>query len=439
MTDPYVDDPSRAFRRGSSRRAYRRSADRELSAFLAGRGRLDLASPAAPRHSVLIILFNQAAFTLRCLRRLAAEPARDFETVIVDNNSSDETASLLERIDGARILRNAENTGFLRAANQAAAEAAGRNLLFLNNDALPFPGAIGRAGARLESDPAIGVVGGRIVTARGRLQEAGPVVWRDAKAVGFGMGRRPDAPRFRVARDVDYVCGAFLLTPRALFQDLGGFDERFAPAYYEEMDYCFRVRAAGRRVVYDPGVRLFHLGFGSASHFFEPLGRMQRNRRKMASVHAGALEGRPAPSAANYVRACTGRKTGPWHLIVADDRAASGKDGTRAAALAGALLDRGCFVTVVTPDDPLGAGAGSFWDPPDSDEGALPRRAWPQFDEAILLGERAGDWLLGALEAGARPGRRFRIRFDADGFPDKAARERLKREFEQRGFPCSAL
>ena len=103
-----------------------------------------------------------------------------------------------------------------------------------------------------------------IILPDGTLQEAGSIVWNDGTCLGYGRGRSPNDPEFMFRRDVDYCSGAFLLTPTALFRRLGGFDERYAPAYYEETDYCVRLWKEGLRVVFEPEAAILHFEFGSA-------------------------------------------------------------------------------------------------------------------------------------------------------------------------------
>jgi glycosyltransferase involved in cell wall biosynthesis len=113
--------------------------------------------------------------------------------------------------------------------------------------------------------PEVGVAGARLIYPDGTLQEAGGIVGRFGEALNWGNGADPDDPRFGHLRDADYVSGAALMIPRALFESLGGFDEEFAPGYYEDTDLCFRVRErAGRRVVVQPLARVVHLEGGTA-------------------------------------------------------------------------------------------------------------------------------------------------------------------------------
>src|SRR5262249_49150232 len=155
-------------------------------------------------------------------------------------------------------IRNSENRNFLLAVNQAALEARGRYLLLLNNDAQLLPGSLRAALDTIESEPGIGAVGGRLILFDGSLQEAGSIIWRDGSCLGYGRGDNPFASSYMFRRDVDYCSGAFLLTPLELWKKLGGFDEAFVPAYYEETDYCVRLWEHGFRVVYEPAAVLMH-------------------------------------------------------------------------------------------------------------------------------------------------------------------------------------
>jgi predicted O-linked N-acetylglucosamine transferase (SPINDLY family)/GT2 family glycosyltransferase/lipoprotein NlpI len=249
-----------------------------------------------PELSVVVVLFNQAGLSLRTLQALADQRGVQFETIVVDNASSDRTSELLARLRGARVIRNLDNVGFLRAARQGAAMARGRYIAFLNSDAILQEGALEAALQALRGDPSIGALGGRVVLTDGRLQEAGNRVFSDGSAGGIGRGEDAFGHAARAARATDYVSGVFLVTPAPLWRMLGGFDEVFAPAYYEDTDYCARVWQAGFRVVYAPAVLLEHLEWGSATGDSATL-LMERNREVFCARHAAWLQHQPGPQA----------------------------------------------------------------------------------------------------------------------------------------------
>lgn len=216
---------------------------------------------ADPVVSVIIPVHNKFAVTYDCLKSIhAALPERDFEIIIVDDNSSDETLLASLVLHGAvRVLRNKGNLGFVLTCNAGAAAARGQYLLFLNNDTLVKPGWLDALVDTFEQIPNIGIAGSRLLFPDGTLQEAGGIIWRLGDGWNWGRGRDPADPAFSYLRDADWVSGAALMIGRALFNDLDGFDALYVPAYYEDTDLAFRVRARGMRVVVQPASEVVHL------------------------------------------------------------------------------------------------------------------------------------------------------------------------------------
>jgi GT2 family glycosyltransferase/glycosyltransferase involved in cell wall biosynthesis len=207
----------------------------------------------SPRITIIIPAFNNIDVTLRALASLlACDVDIPIQVVVADDASTDGTIEILARLPGVEIVRNGRNRGFVDGCNRGAALARAWSILFLNNDTELAPGALRTLEARLASDDSVGIVGSKLVYPDGRLQEAGGIIWSDAGGWNFGRLDRPDRPQYNFARDVDYVSGASLLVRTDLFRELGGFDERFAPGYYEDADLCFAVRQRGFRVVYEP-------------------------------------------------------------------------------------------------------------------------------------------------------------------------------------------
>lgn len=263
----------------------------------------------APRVSIVIPVYNQAVHTLACLRALAGHPpAAACEILVVDDGSSDETATWMPQIAGLRYHRRAANGGFIAACNDGAARARGDYLVFLNNDTLPQPGWLDALLATFEARPLAGLAGAQLVYPDGRLQEAGGVVFGDGSAWNYGRFESPDDPRYACVRDADYCSGAAIMVPTALFREVGGFDTRYAPAYYEDTDLAFAIRARGRRVLYQPASRVVHLegatagtDTGSGTKAYQV-----RNQAVFAQKWADALVRQPnagmPPSAGSVVR-----------------------------------------------------------------------------------------------------------------------------------------
>src|ERR1019366_3672071 len=191
----------------------------------------------SPAVSIILVFYNKAHLSLLCLDSILENADVSYEVVIVNNRSSDETNSLLERVGGATIINNTANLGFGDACMQAAEQARGEYLGFLNNDALLQPHALSSALASFREGSKVGVVGGKILLANGSLQEAGSMIWFDGSALGYGRGDDPNLPQYEFRRPVDYCSGVFWVTTQSLFRQLGGFNRIFSPAYYEGTDY----------------------------------------------------------------------------------------------------------------------------------------------------------------------------------------------------------
>jgi GT2 family glycosyltransferase/glycosyltransferase involved in cell wall biosynthesis len=215
----------------------------------------------SPLVSVIIPVYNKFRTTYNCLKSIIEQlPKASFEIIIADDCSHDETlfAGFL-LAGGVRFVRNAKNQGFVRTCNAGAALARGKYLLFLNNDTLVRANWLDELVATFDAVPNVGIVGSKLLFEDGLLQEVGGVIWRLGDGWNWGRGGDPNDPRYCFLRDSDYVSGAALMIERELFEQLRGFDEHFLPAYYEDADLCFRVRATGKRVVVQPASEIVHL------------------------------------------------------------------------------------------------------------------------------------------------------------------------------------
>jgi len=259
-----------------------------------------------PSASIVIPVHNEAAFTDACLAQLVATLPRHFasEIIVVDDASTDDTAALLARWAAAdprvRVLHNAQNLGFLHSSNRGAAMAGGEVLVFLNNDTLPQPGWLPALLRVFRDQPDAGAVGGKLLYPNGTLQEAGGVIFADGSGCNFGKhDLAVDAPLYNYLREVDYCSGALLATRRALFERLGGFDPHFAPAYYEDTDYCFAVRAAGLRVYYQPESVVVHVEGGTSGTDLEAGAKRYQvvNHAKFVEKWRVVLRHQPPPPA----------------------------------------------------------------------------------------------------------------------------------------------
>ena len=220
---------------------------------------INLKMPDAPDVSIVIPVYGQCEVTLHCLKSLdAIADGRAFEVIVVDDASTDESPAVLSALPGIRYVRNEKNLGFLASCNRGAAQARGRYILLLNNDTRVQDGAIDALADTFDTHADIGLVGAKLYFDDGSLQEAGGIVFADGSALNYGRGDDPRKPEYNYVRDADYCSGAAIMLPRGLWRELGGFDDYYVRAYYEDTDLAMRVREAGYRVLYQPFARVVH-------------------------------------------------------------------------------------------------------------------------------------------------------------------------------------
>ncbi len=314
-----------------------RSEAEILRKVLAGEAEiLPTAEPApaedAPLCSLVIPVFNKVEYTQQCVDQLRkSTPNGLYELIFIDNASSDGTPDYLAGLTGrVRLITNPDNRGFVDACNQGAALARGRYLVFLNNDTAPLPGWLEALVGMAEGDPTVGAAGAQLVYPDGRLQEAGGLIFSDGSGWNFGRFADPLEPTYLVPAEVDYCSGAALLVRREIFERLGGFDRRYAPAYYEDTDLCFGIRSLGYKVMYCPSSTVLHFeGITAGTDLSSGFKRYQAiNREKFVAKWAAELARQdPPPSVTGHPPATADRrrlaaraaKSGPApHILIVD-------------------------------------------------------------------------------------------------------------------------
>jgi GT2 family glycosyltransferase len=225
---------------------------------------------ALPDLSIVIVSWNVRELLRGCLRSLEPTPGFALETIVVDAGSSDGSAEMVAReFPQARLIARAENLGYSRGNNLGLAAAGGRYLLVLNPDTAAEAGALAALAAYADEHPRAGILGPQLLNADGTPQSSRRRFPTLATAVFESTWLQRSAPS-RVldryyARDlpqgaaceVDWLTGACLLIRRAVYEQIGGFDEGFF-MYSEELDYCRRARAAGWQVAHVPAARVYH-------------------------------------------------------------------------------------------------------------------------------------------------------------------------------------
>jgi GT2 family glycosyltransferase len=212
-----------------------------------------------PLVSIIIPVRDNWRYTYACLKSILQNTKEvPFEVIIVNDQSTDETPEMLRRMSGIQIINNPINLGWVKNCNNAADQAKGKYILLLNNDTEVMEGWLANLVEIAEGDDKVGVVGGKILYPDGRLQEAGSVMDREGWGQLYGRFGDPDRYEYNYVKETDFITGVCLLIRKDVFLKLGGFDERYAPAFYEEFDLEFAIREAGYKIMYQPRAVIVH-------------------------------------------------------------------------------------------------------------------------------------------------------------------------------------
>ncbi len=244
----------------------------------------------APDISVAVVSYNTRDLLRACLRSLQARQAEGeaaLEVIVADNGSRDGSAEMVRaEFPAVRLVEAGGNVGFGRANNAALQGARGRCVCLVNSDAEVLPGALSASLAYLDAHPDVGLAGGQLLWPDGRLQTSwgdDPTlagVFREQTFLGVLPGelrRAAPGPLANGPRDVDQICGAFMLIRRDAWRQVGGFDPHYF-MYNEDVDLNVRLRRAGWRVVFLPQARItHHLGASSSADW--------RKRARMVSAY----------------------------------------------------------------------------------------------------------------------------------------------------------
>ncbi len=244
-----------------------------------------------PSASVIIPVWNGRDCMLPCLQAICAQDYPDSEIVVVDNASPDGAGDLIaHHYPQVRLLRAPSNLGFSGGCNLGLSAAKGDLLILLNQDTIVSPGWLRALAETFLADTTIGIVGCKTLYPDGTIQHAGGMV--NIRGEGYHIGAHErDCGQYDSVTDVDFVTGAALMIAREVYAQVGDLDVGFSPVYYEDVDWCYRVRAAGFRVVYAPSAVLVHAEHSLASSMsHEGMYSFHRNRLRFVLKHWSSEE-----------------------------------------------------------------------------------------------------------------------------------------------------
>ena len=280
--------------------------DLNQQALIGGYLPLSIPDRGKPIVSIIIPAYNQFDYTYRCIRSIIENSGEiAYEIILADDCSTDLTRFIRKIVSGLHIVRTRRNLRFLLNCNNAAKTARGKYILFLNNDTEVQKYWLSNLIDLIESADNIGMVGSKLVFADGKLQEAGGIIWRDGSGWNYGRGCDPNEPEFNYVKEVDYISGAAIMIRRSLWEEIGGFDERYAPAYCEDSDLAFEVRKHGYRVMYQPLSIVVHFeGVSNGTDLSGGLKAYQvENQKKFFEKWKDVLQIEHYPNACNVFQA----------------------------------------------------------------------------------------------------------------------------------------
>ncbi len=265
---------------------------------------VEFSSTEKPVASIIVLAWRLTGQLTDCLRSLAASvDAPPFEVILVLNGATPAVRTEVEaRIRGAQIIDLDANVGFGGGCNAAALRSRGTYLILLNDDATVASDWLARiVDAAQQPTRRTGAVTSLLLNLDGTVQEAGSRIRSDTGTIQLGKGLSLDEAEesgLLRGRSVDYGSGAALLLSRIAFHEVGGFDPRFEPAYYEDVDLCLRLRLAGWDVVFEPSARVWHMSGASTNrdHRFRDFAA-SRSGTRFTARWAAALSAAPSPNA----------------------------------------------------------------------------------------------------------------------------------------------
>jgi glycosyltransferase involved in cell wall biosynthesis/GT2 family glycosyltransferase len=357
---------------------------------LLARRPLDFSYDGEPALSAIVTVRDGFVQTLQTLASLRANFIGAIELIVVGLGSTDGTMRIERCVSGATVLRFDVDIGVLKGRNAGLQGASADRVLFLGGGIEMAPGAIHAGLDRLAADPTIGAVGGKLLLAHGRVQEAGGIVSRDGTVRSYLRDAPATSPEANFVRDVDFCSAGFLIARADLLHSLEGFSTDYAPGTCEDADLGLRIATAGYRVVYDPAIVVHRLAVGATAADAD----IAQARETFRRHHAAVLDSRfPAgPVLDVSARVARASATGVPErriLFIAETvpLRMSGGVAVRSSDLIAAMVSLGCHVTVFPILPHHGGLAATHGDLPDTVEVMHDRTI---DDLSALLNRRAG-------------------------------------------------
>ena len=219
---------------------------------------------SSPKVSIILVNWNNLTDTIDCLESLKKATYQNYEIVLVDNASyGDDVKVLNDRYgDYIKVIENDRNCGFAEGCNIGMRDALDRGadfLVLLNNDTIVAPDFLDEIVKAVQNHENIGIAGGKVY-----CHETPDMIWFAGGVIDYRTGDTPligsgeiDEGHFEEIREVDWICGCYMLISREAIQDVGMLDKRFFFGW-EDTDICVRASKKGYKILFVPGSKIWH-------------------------------------------------------------------------------------------------------------------------------------------------------------------------------------
>ncbi|OGH39285.1 MAG: hypothetical protein A3B44_02275 [Candidatus Levybacteria bacterium RIFCSPLOWO2_01_FULL_38_21] len=234
-----------------------------------------MVSIVMPKISFVILTYNSEIYIEKLINSLSTFFKEDIqknkiEIIVVDNNSEDQTVVLVKKFVNVKLIENKDNVGFSKGVNLGVSKALSEYIVIINPDTEFRRGDIFDVIEMFEKDRKLGVIGGRIINKNGNNEKSAGRFLKIFEVFLMSLGLDEllgvrNSPK--TLKEVDFVSGGFMIVKKDLFEKLSGFDENLF-MYIEDMEFCFRVKKEGYRVMFDPRISIFHKSHGSSNRGF---------------------------------------------------------------------------------------------------------------------------------------------------------------------------
>lgn len=223
--------------------------------------------------SIIILNYNTKQLLRNCLASIYKSPQSDrWEVIVSDNGSTDGSLDMVRQEFGrVKLLANNANLGFSKGNNVAIKQATGRHILLLNSDTVVEPDALGKMVTKADSDSNIGALGPKILLPNGELDPSARRNFPNPASAFLRLFGLKKFSNYNITGPVDQemeveaIMGACMLVPRRVIDQVGLLDEQFF-FYGEDLDWCFRIKQAGYKIIYFPAAQILHIKSASSKH-----------------------------------------------------------------------------------------------------------------------------------------------------------------------------